>query len=129
LSNLKTIEFRIATLSITSPNLVTVKYKNVLPHPSVNEISELITRGINLINEQPFILLTDLSDTYGEWDNETKIYVANHKQLNELKVAEAIVSKDFATHLLVAGYKTFNNKSNVKTFNDIQQALDWLSNY
>ncbi len=128
MNGLKSIEFRIAKLTVSPTNLVTVKYKNVAPQPSIEEISELITKGIALINQQPFLLLTDLSDTYGEWDNETKIFVSNHKQLNKLKIAEAVVAEDFATKLLVTGYKLQKKgEAIVKLFNEKQEALDWLT--
>jgi hypothetical protein len=123
----KSIEFRIATLTVSSSSIVTVKYKNVFPEPTIDEISELITKGINLISNRPFVLLTDLSDSFGEWDNETKLFVANHRQLNQLKIAEAIVSQELATQLLVVGYKSQKEgKAEVEMFKEKKEAIEWL---
>ena len=121
------IESRIALVELRSNNFVYVQHKDIQPFPAVDEIKELVTHILELANGKPFVALVDYRDMFQNWDTEAKEYVANHKELNDLQEAVAIVVNTLPIKLVVKLYISFFKPPNeTKIFNNLDGAEKWL---
>jgi len=121
---------RFVDIHLLESHFIYLKWKTVKQFPSHEEIVEFVDVGLDMVNHQPFVVLTDLRDVYTLLDPRSKIYVAKHKELNELKIAEAILVNSMHIKLLVQGYIAyFKPKLKPEVFTNEEEARKWLGKF
>jgi len=122
--------FRFVDIHLLESNFVYLKWKTVKQFPTHEEIVEFVDIGLAMVKHQPFVILTDLRDMYTLLDPRSKKYIATHKELNELKIAEAILVNSMHIKLLVQGYIAyFKPKVKPEVFTNEEEARKWLDKF
>jgi len=116
-----------ANISIDEERLLMVKFKNDVS-VEIDEMIKLVDVSLELVDDQPFYLLVDARDILGSMDHESRKYIAEHEQYNNLNIAQAIVVNNMPIRLLASAYYSLYKHVNpVKIFSDIDKAKEWLS--
>ncbi|MFN3342244.1 MAG: STAS/SEC14 domain-containing protein [Flavobacteriales bacterium] len=102
-------------------------------HPSTDPISkesygDLLDKPIPLIRGKKMVALIDIRGIALNMSNEAKQLAANHQELNECRIAEAILTDSLAIRIAANFYfKFFRLPIPMKLFSKEEKAMDWLS--
>lgn len=96
----------------------------------VHEFEKLISDCMDLMDHKPFVVITDLRNNDGSFTQQVKDYLANHKELQLNKVAEALVVNGLGVRLQVVFFIRMKKTGSMltKVFSDYDQAVTWIKN-
>lgn len=115
-----------ARARLFSPNILVINYLND-SEVGIEEIKILIDHFIDTANRKPFITIVDIRDIRGNMTAEAMEYITNHKESQNLKIAEAILVNSLGMRLLANFYLKIKTQSGpTHVFNDESKALAWL---
>lgn len=94
---------------------------------TVDDIKEVTNIRKELIGEQTYCSLIDVTKDFLNFSPEAKTFVAQNEAINGLRKAEALLVRNKAQQLGVELYiKLFKPKSKTKTFTNKESAITWL---
>lgn len=124
---INTADSRIAKIALMEGGIIYIRHKHIKEFPSFEEIKELVHTTLKLANNNKFILVTDFRDMFQNWSSESKEYVANHTELNKLKIAQAILVNTLPVKLLINTFMAFNKpKGEIKVFDNFEKVETWI---
>tara|TARA_B100002051_G_scaffold156087_1_gene147635 strand:+ start:36 stop:419 length:384 start_codon:yes stop_codon:yes gene_type:complete len=119
-------EFYSAFMSYDEKNLITVRFKDGIDI-NKEEISLLVNWSLEVVENKPFYLLVDARDILSSMDHESRKFFAEHKEYNQLNIAQAIVVNNMPIRLIaMAYYKLYKHSNPIQVFKDIEEAKLWL---
>jgi len=123
---LKLREFKSATITFDSESVLLVRFKNDV-YVDVEEAKKLVVASLEMVSGKSFYLLVDARDILSSIDHESRKYIADHKEYNDLNVAQSIIVNNMPIRLLAQFYyKVYQHKNPVKIFSTMEEGKKWL---
>ncbi|MCB0431326.1 MAG: hypothetical protein KDD54_14525 [Flavobacteriales bacterium] len=123
----------ICAMELCEDGIVEVKAAHIFEDHiqiGIDFIDELTRLLDQLTNGVPHPVMFNLDDRYVDIPREVRQYIAQHKRLNELKLAEAIVTRSMASALIANAYLTINKPPiPARLCTDEAKARKWLKKF
>ena len=123
---MKSIDLYSATLSLGRDSVLLVKYKDGI-QIDLEESKKLVAAALELVNNNPFYIFMDATDIHSSMDHDSRKYFTEHKEVNRLCIAQAIIVNSFHISLLANFYlKFYRHDYPVKIFSNVDDGGYWL---
>ena len=121
------INCRLGSLEKRTDYSIYSKHFDIKPFPDLNDAKEYVNSQLAMMNNEPYLMLSDLSDIYVNWSAEAKKWVAENEEFNKLCKVQAIVVDSLPTRLVFNLYLSFfKPKSETKFFGSVEEASKFL---
>jgi len=95
---------------------------------NIDDMKELTKIRESVYGENPYCSLIDLRKDFSTLDEEAKEYSNSFEKIKKLRIAEALLVKNYGQKLGAAVFtKLFRANHNTRVFTDEEKALEWLN--
>ena len=115
------IELHIATMMFEHDDILLIKFKDKV---GIVGIKEIVEETIAAVEGRKFRSLVDTRDIFATMSSEARNYLVNHKEINRLTIAQAIVLNNIAIRLHALIYISLNKSPHpIRMFSNFDKAL------
>lgn len=116
-----------ATLTFEESKILLVKFKDGV-EVDLDEMIQLVDVSLEMVNNSNFFLLVDARNILSSMNHKAREYITNHKEYNNLNIAQAIIVNNMPIKILANFYIKFYKQENpVKMFNNYDEGKTWLT--
>ena len=96
----------------------------------LEEARQIAEETLSLVKGKPYCSLVEARNIFGTISHEARQFLAEHKEIQRLRMAEAFLVNNLPVRLIVGFYlKHYNYSNPAKVFKEKHLAKDWLLKY